>query len=285
MQVCPRYHTSPLNTHLLRAEPIPWRPAEFAACQIYATYSELQDKGSGWTQRRRALAEKALGPNLANFFTARRTRRRGSGWESPARTAHAGEGRCAADQHSGTTPPPPNGSNAFAVSGAKTSSGRAIVANDMHLPLRVPNIWYRARLLVQQSEEVALDLNGVTLPGVPLLVAGSNGNSLLGDLTNSHIATAMQFDFNPVPDDSASLPYTERPAFSVDSHRTGCPAGSLCQDLQIESSIWGPVVAHEADGTRIVGVGLLMTRTRSTSGDYLVLKRQVPSAKSSMQLT
>jgi acyl-homoserine lactone acylase PvdQ len=50
-------------------------------------------------------------------------------------------------------PPLPNGSNAFAVSGAKTSSGRAIVANDMHLPLRVPNIWYRARLLVQQRGE------------------------------------------------------------------------------------------------------------------------------------
>ena len=38
------------------------------------------------------------------------------------------------------------GSNNFAVSGALTEDGRAIVANDMHLTLRAPNIWFRARL-------------------------------------------------------------------------------------------------------------------------------------------
>src|SRR3546814_2404929 len=40
----------------------------------------------------------------------------------------------------------PKGSNNFAVSGAVTRDGRAIVANDMHLGLRAPGTWFRARL-------------------------------------------------------------------------------------------------------------------------------------------
>ena len=67
------------------------------------------------------------------------------------------------------------GSNAWAVSGARTVDGRAILANDMHLRLEAPNIWYRARLRYGHA-----DLNGVTLPGIPLLVAGSNGQLAWG---------------------------------------------------------------------------------------------------------
>ena len=39
------------------------------------------------------------------------------------------------------------GSNNWAVAGSRTAHGAALVANDMHLDLRVPNIWYRARLI------------------------------------------------------------------------------------------------------------------------------------------
>ena len=41
----------------------------------------------------------------------------------------------------------------------------------MHLGLNVPNIWYRARIVVGPE---GLDVAGVSLPGVPLIVAGSN---------------------------------------------------------------------------------------------------------------
>jgi penicillin amidase len=68
------------------------------------------------------------------------------------------------------------GSNNWALAGALTANGAALVANDMHLTQRVPTIWYHARLrLTSGGSESALDLNGVTLPGAPLLVAGSNG--------------------------------------------------------------------------------------------------------------
>ncbi len=72
------------------------------------------------------------------------------------------------------------GSNNWALAGAHTASGAALVANDMHLSLRVPTVWYRARLRAGD-----LDLNGVTMPGLPGLLAGSNGRIAWG-LTNSY---------------------------------------------------------------------------------------------------
>jgi penicillin G amidase len=81
--------------------------------------------------------------------------------------------------------PPSGGSNSWAVAGRFTATGAALVANDMHLGQRVPAVWYRARLRTLPGEAAALDLNGVTLPGAPLLVAGSNGHVAWG-FTNSY---------------------------------------------------------------------------------------------------
>jgi len=73
------------------------------------------------------------------------------------------------------------GSNNWAVAGRLTSTGAALVANDMHLRSRVPTIWYRARLRLRGTDtHPAVDLNGVTLPGAPLLIAGSNGHIAWG---------------------------------------------------------------------------------------------------------
>jgi penicillin G amidase len=81
---------------------------------------------------------------------------------------------------------PAAGSNNWAVAGRLTQSGAALVANDMHLAERVPPVWYHARLESAASgAAAALDLNGVTLPGTPLLVAGSNGHIAWG-FTNSY---------------------------------------------------------------------------------------------------
>jgi len=77
------------------------------------------------------------------------------------------------------------GSNSWAVIGRLTASRAALVANDMHLSLRVPTIWYRARLrVVGEGAGAGLDLIGATLPGAPLLVVGSNTHIAWG-FTNS----------------------------------------------------------------------------------------------------
>jgi len=86
------------------------------------------------------------------------------------------------------------GSNNWAVAGRLTAGGAALIANDMHLGQRVPTIWYHARLRLRAHDGMPeLDLNGVTLPGAPLLVAGSNGHIAWG-FTNSY---GSWFDVTP----------------------------------------------------------------------------------------
>jgi penicillin amidase len=64
---------------------------------------------------------------------------------------------------------PVNGSNDWVVSGAHTVSGKPLLSNDMHLGHQMPNLWYEAHL-----HSGALDVAGVTLPGMPYVVVGHN---------------------------------------------------------------------------------------------------------------
>ena len=61
------------------------------------------------------------------------------------------------------------GSNAWALAGSHTASGKPLLGNDMHLEYSVPGIWYMAHL-----EAPGLDVAGVALPGVPGIIVGHN---------------------------------------------------------------------------------------------------------------
>ncbi|MEO8936678.1 MAG: penicillin acylase family protein [Burkholderiaceae bacterium] len=61
------------------------------------------------------------------------------------------------------------GSNDWVVSGARTASGKPLLANDPHLTLTAPSIWYMAHLAAP-----GLDVIGATLPGLPVVVIGRN---------------------------------------------------------------------------------------------------------------
>ncbi|HTC47142.1 MAG TPA: penicillin acylase family protein [Candidatus Aquilonibacter sp.] len=62
-----------------------------------------------------------------------------------------------------------NGSNDWVVSGAHTVTGKPLLSNDMHLGHQMPNLWYEAHL-----KSGALDVAGVTLPGLPFVIVGHN---------------------------------------------------------------------------------------------------------------
>ncbi|WP_435349626.1 penicillin acylase family protein [Haloarchaeobius sp. HRN-SO-5] len=61
------------------------------------------------------------------------------------------------------------GSNSWVVSGEHTASGDPIVANDPHLNLTVPPVWYEQHVVAD-----ALDVRGVCFPGVPFVIIGQN---------------------------------------------------------------------------------------------------------------
>ncbi|NRR30765.1 penicillin acylase family protein [Oxalobacteraceae bacterium] len=77
------------------------------------------------------------------------------------------------------------GSNNWAVAGSRSASGAAIVADDMHLGIQLPNTWYRAVLQFPDASGTQRRVVGVTLPGTPVIVVGSNGHVAWG-YTNSY---------------------------------------------------------------------------------------------------
>src|SRR5690606_24187782 len=72
-------------------------------------------------------------------------------------------------------PDPDNGSNNWAVAGSKTASGRPIVANDPHLGLNLPSLWYEMQLSTPN-----FNAYGVTFPGAPNIIIGFNDNIAFG---------------------------------------------------------------------------------------------------------
>ena len=61
------------------------------------------------------------------------------------------------------------GSNEWVVAGSRTASGHAMLSNDMHLEHQIPDIWYEIDL-----EAPGLHAAGITVPGIPFVVAGHN---------------------------------------------------------------------------------------------------------------
>ncbi len=79
--------------------------------------------------------------------------------------------------------PPPSamiGSNNWAVSGTKTKSGHPILANDMHLGLNLPCIWFQI-----QYHTPDMNIFGHNIPGIPLIITGFN-DSIAWGFTNAY---------------------------------------------------------------------------------------------------
>ncbi len=145
-----------------------------------------------------------------------------------------------------TTP----GSNGFAVNGALTSTHAALVANDMHLPLHVPNIWFRTRIQYPNPRRACqtVDLIGVTLPGLPALVAGSNRHIAWG-FTNSYGDWMDWVRITLDPKDSAR--YRTADGWKALSQSTQIIKVHNAPDVRfdVRDTQWGPILAKDADGT------------------------------------
>ncbi len=66
-------------------------------------------------------------------------------------------------------PDPGNGSNNFVVAGSRTAGGHPILANDPHLDLGLPSLWYEVQLSAP-----GMGVYGVSLPGAPAVIIGFN---------------------------------------------------------------------------------------------------------------
>ena len=88
-----------------------------------------------------------------------------------------------------------NASNNWCVTGSKTKTGSAILANDMHLGYNMPGTWYQ----VHQVVEGILNVSGLALPGAPVIVAGHNDFIAWG-MTNTYVDNLDLYELKINPD-------------------------------------------------------------------------------------
>ena len=172
----------PFEYLLLGQEPAAWRISD-SLLTVVAMYFVLND-ATGAHEARTAALETALPAELAAFLNPPGTDRdaplHGEAFPVPEIPGPAAFAKL---RRSGPVrpaePPAISGSNSWAVAPQRAAGGVPLMASDMHLPLGVPNIWYRAELHIGDAR-----LRGLTLPGVPAVIAGSTGNVAWG-FTNS----------------------------------------------------------------------------------------------------
>ncbi len=143
------------------------------------------------------------------------------------------------------------GSNNWAVDGAHSASGAAIVANDMHLSIGVPIIWYRASMVFPERC-AAVDQRAASpasrCPALPSLVVGSNGHVAWG-FTNSGGDWSDLVRIEPDPRDPTKY-LTPDGTEGVRDLRTkpSPPKARPSRTIPIRWTIWGPIVWKDARG-------------------------------------
>jgi penicillin amidase len=233
----------PFEYFLIGEEPKLWTP-EDSLLVVYAMFVQLNDS-KAIRDIRRGFAHRVLPEAVFAWLYPT-----GTPWDAPL----MGEPRpvpalpapevYSVREFDGEAPPSNevgkpvlNGSNNWAVGGALTKNGRAIVSNDMHLSLSTPNIWYQARLVV--DGDAPSEVTGVTLPGAPFVVSGSNGKIAWG-YTNSYGDWTDAIVLRPGAEPGTyRTPAGDRP---FDEHRESIAIkDSDPVEYLVRETIWGPV--------------------------------------------
>ncbi|MDD3763052.1 MAG: penicillin acylase family protein [Nevskiales bacterium] len=131
------------------------------------------------------------------------------------------------------------GSNNWAVAGSHVRDGGALVAGDMHLPYRVPHIWLRTRFRIDGDN--SLDVAGVTLPGLPFMIVGSNGH-VAWALTTTYgdWSDRVRLETDPADPRRYRTPDGWRRIEAVDE--TLRVRGADAETLTVDETLWGPVL-------------------------------------------
>lgn len=236
--------TLPFEFLALRYRPEPWRPEDsvLVVLNMHAALSYTAER-----ERMATVMAECFEPQVFRFFTQDRdpyTARLLGLTPAPPPLPVAPLAtllRGAQQEDLAAVPavqpePVPPGSNAWVVGGGRTASGRAVLANDMHLELSVPNIWYRAELHYEGRM-----LSGVSLPGAPVIVAGSNGRLAWG-FTNAAGDFSDLVYVEPLPDtpDRYRTPEGSEP-FRLRVERIAVRGGQW-DTLAVRETRWGPVL-------------------------------------------
>ncbi len=214
----------PPELALLGGDPEPWTPIDSL---VIGRALALQLSGNWQDEiKRQALSRKLSPEALEDFWPAMPAADRADAGGDPFRAA----------------------SNVWAVGGRLTRSGRPLLANDPHLPFEAPIQWYLARL-----EAPNFKVAGGTMPGIPFVLVGHNGQVAWG-VTTTHADTQDLF-IEHVVDDGINYETPDGPrAFAIRDEKISVRFGDDIA-MKVRGSRHGPMLSdseftdrHGADG-------------------------------------
>jgi penicillin amidase len=150
---------------ILGDDPEPWRPAD---TMVWGKLMSLQLSQNYALEAERALLARKMPPEIARLLYPPAPR------GSPITSTPTG-----GSAHSQIPSPQDRlgaligidhgASNEWVISGARTQTGKPVLANDPHLGIEAPILWYLARIVTP-----GLSIKGATVPGAPLVLLGQN---------------------------------------------------------------------------------------------------------------
>jgi penicillin G amidase len=219
----------PIEFQLLALTPEPWRPADSL---VWARLISLQlSNGYGLKALRAALVDKIDPDALLELFPETSV---------PAPTTLSALDGVDWPRFAGNLLPalgPSEASNEWAVDGSQTLSGKPLLANDPHLGLGAPIMWYLVRLATPE-----LNLAGATVPGLPFHILGHNDRIAWGlTTTGGDVQDLFVEDIDP--QDAGSYATPDGPAKFVTRDETIKVRFHDDVHLTVRETRHGPVVS------------------------------------------
>ena len=153
------------------------------------------------------------------------------------------------------------GSNSWVAAGSRTASGFPLLANDPHLKLRVPPVWYLASL-----EAPGLSVSGATLPGIPFVLVGRNARIAWGVTSLEPDVQDLFVEKTDAAHPGRYLHDGEWKAFASRVERVRVRGGAEVS-VTVRESVHGPIVGAVMAGALSVGPDVALRWTGLDADD------------------
>jgi penicillin amidase len=248
-----RHGALPLEYQLLRTAPEPWRPADSL---VWGRIMALQLSANWREERLNRTLQEALPPDLFQLLLPEAKSLAGlpTPWFGHLNVA----------------------SNNWVIGPQKSKSGAPLLANDPHLSLGAPSIWYLVHVVTPDRE-----WTGGTSPGMPMIVIGASDRVAWG-LTTTAGDNEDLFEEKPVDGNQKLYETPERSAPFETRRETIKVKGDSDVVFEVRATRHGPVVS-DLDGDRkahdpILALSATFMLPDDRTGDALLSMNMARSA-------
>ncbi len=243
---------------ILGDDPEPWKPADSL---VWGKLMSLQLSGNYGMEALRARLKQKLPPDQARLLFPTLP----PDW--PVTTAPVANPSHAANDDPidllGTLLPERHGaSNEWVVSGSRTVTGKPILANDPHLEIGAPILWYLARIVTPEGS-----VKGATVAGTPIVLLGQNDHIAWG-VTSAYTAVQDLFLETVDPGNPDRYLTPDEPQPFATRTETIHVKGAPDVTMRVRATRHGPVISDvDTSLAALAGEGKVMALAFTGLGD------------------